>query len=335
MNKSILVGAAFLVATVTVSGSIAQPLAPSAQSQESRSAGSYLHDLCDELSSKAAWAKDWRCLDAGIFDNGTTPQRIYDLRQRDRASLTDEEKAILIAADKVGNIRFCHSSAGNEGSAGNAFLIKYRGQPAIIASGHLLIDFKTGKSRCPERTQFEYYPNTSYYNPFDPSEKSSFYLRIIVARTAAAEISRLQQLKGEFNTDEDYLILYLDEDPTKDVMPNGNVRSFFRDSTNKLQSGKGVYMIGLGADPEGMNLAMLYQTGCNYHRDYDRLNHDCASINGSSGGILGFMEGGEIVFAGIHRYAIVANTHMPGPSEGYASMWNVATSVHYVRSKEN
>src|SRR5690606_30687614 len=228
MNKSILVGAAFLVATVTVSGSIAQPLAPSAQSQESRSAGSYLHDLCDELSSKAAWAKDWRCLDAGIFDNGTTPQRIYDLRQRDRASLTDEEKAILIAADKVGHIRFC------QGEAGNAFLIRHRNRPAIITSGHLLID-KTGKSRCPERSQFEYYPNTSYYNPFDPSEKSSFYLRTIVARTAAAEISRLQQLKGEFNTDEDYLILYLDEDPTKDVMPNGNVRSFFRDSTNKLQ----------------------------------------------------------------------------------------------------
>src|SRR5690606_33952216 len=106
MNKSILVGAAFLAAMVTGSGSIAQPLAPLAQSQESRSAGSYLHDLCDELSSNAAWAKDWRCLDAGIFDNGTSPQRIWDLRQLDRSSLTDEEKAIHIAADKISVVEF-------------------------------------------------------------------------------------------------------------------------------------------------------------------------------------------------------------------------------------
>lgn len=84
-----------------------------------------------------------------------------------------------------------------------------------------------------------------------------------------------------------------------------------------------------------MNLSTVYQTGCNLNHHYDRLNHDCATINGSSGSLLGFMENGEIVFAGIHRYAIVGDTHMPGPSEGYDNMWNIGTPVQYIRSKEN
>src|SRR5690606_17694173 len=155
-------------------------------SQESRSAGSYLHDLCDEISSNAAWAKDWRCLDAGIFDNGTSPQRIWDLRQRDGASLTDEEKAILIAADKFGLVEFCKSVAGN------AFLIEHQGRPAIVASGHNLIDFKSNKFKCAgKRNRPEYFPNFTYLNPNDRDEGYGYYTKTIFETIKKGEIERI------------------------------------------------------------------------------------------------------------------------------------------------
>lgn len=291
---------------------------------------SNLMRMCEDMKARAAWAKDWQCLNAGIFDNGTSPERIIDLRKRPYTSLTDEEKAILRAADKVGNIRFC------KGIAGNAFLIQYQGRPAIVTAGHMLVDFKTGKLKCSSEDlkDMTYFPNSSYYNAYDPSENKSFVLREVPLEYPPVNLENVMNIKGNSNNNDDYLVFFLKEDVTQDKMPQGHKRSYLQFSKNAQSKGQGLYMLGIGADPGQNIIAPIYQKGCNFHRDYGKLNHDCATINGSSGSLLGHMEDGEIVFSGVHRYALIGNANMPGPSEGFSNMWNVATPSQYIEDKQ-
>lgn len=290
---------------------------------------SNLMQMCEAMKARAAWADDWQCTNTAIFDNGTSPQRILDLRKRPASSLTEEEKAILIAADKVGNVKFCDKFGGN------GFVIEYKGRPAVITSAHFLVDFKTGKLKCTEAEMKKstYFPNASYYNPDDLKENKDFYMKSVGLEYPPVNLKEVLAMDSPNNVNEDYVIFFLKEDITKDRMPTGNQRSFLKYSQNTQAKGNGLYFLGTGPDPKGKHLAMLYQRDCNFNRNDGYLSHDCATIGGSSGSLLGHMENGEIVFSGVHRFAPLGDSKLPGPSTDLESLWNIATPSQFVESR--
>lgn len=97
---------------------------------------------------------------AAIFDDGNDRKLLFDLRLKPESSLTDEERMILRAADRYGNVGFCNRVQGN------ATLIDYFGRPAIVTSAHMFFDSKTGKPKCSdaELRSAIYMPNISYYD---------------------------------------------------------------------------------------------------------------------------------------------------------------------------
>ncbi|NMA99105.1 MAG: hypothetical protein GX970_13515, partial [Phyllobacteriaceae bacterium] len=79
---------------------------------------------------------------AGIFDDGNDRLLLTDLREKPVSVLTGEERAILRAADRYGNIGICTASGGN------ASLIRINARDAIITSLHMIQDPQTGAFRC-------------------------------------------------------------------------------------------------------------------------------------------------------------------------------------------
>jgi hypothetical protein len=271
---------------------------------------------------------------SAVFENGSIPQRIQNLRDQPIDSLTAEERAILVAADKVGNVRYC------SGVGGNAFLIMYEGRPAIISTAHALFDSSSGGIKCSQadlEQQAVYYPNSSYYNPDDPQSNLSVYLRTVRLEMPVVNLKEAETrgiaTDNNPNAHYDYIIMFVGQDITKDIMPLGHERGYLKYDENQDAAGNDLYTIGLGDDPQD-KLAMLFQSGCNFNRTDVRINHDCATVDGSSGSLLGRLDSGEIVFSGLHRYAHGGDARLPGPSMQYEFMWNTGTSSQYIRSQQ-
>lgn len=293
-------------------------------------AQSSLMRLCADMSRRAAWARDWQCLTTAVFDNGSDVVPISDLRSKpDR---TEEEEAILRAVGKTGNIHFCGGRRG-----GNAFLIMYEGRPAVITSAHLLTEENSNILYCSEEDmQPLYYPDTSYYNADNPDENRALYTKSVELEFPPEnfEDGLIGLTETNLESFNDYVIFYLKEDITRDIMPSGHERSYFRPSADIPSIGQGLIAIGSGLDPDNPKAETYYHAGCSFTRtdDGQRINHDCNSIRGASGSVLGLMENGEVTFAGLIQGARVGgDSVMPGPSWLYEPNWNygVSSSVVY------
>lgn len=295
---------------------------------------SNIMQFCESMRTRAAWARDWQCQNTGLFDNGTQRENIHDLRRQNFNSLTSEEQAILKGADKVGALGLCN------GSGGNAFLIEYQGRPAIVTAAHLLINPETGKSRCTMaelEEQASYLPNSSYYDPNNPDHNRDFYMRSVDLEVPPINFDEalrsLQSSVSDHTNTSDFIIMFLKEDITKDKMPAGHTRSYFKPSTHMAsRNGQGLYMLGVAPDRHS-GLAMNYQSGCNYEmssRYNGVLMHDCSTVRGSSGSFLGQMENGELTFSGVHNYSRIGNNTMEGPSTSFKPVWNSGVSVREI-----
>ncbi|RDE07946.1 hypothetical protein [Pelagibacterium lacus] len=338
-------------ATTALAATICALAPASAHDAPFHSGLSSIEALCRDLSAAAAWAEDWRCTNAAIFDNGTERQNIHDLRRQDFASLTEEEQAILRAADKVGALGLCN------GSGGNSFLIEFDGRPAVITSAHLLIDAETGRARCSAeelREQISYLPNASYYDPDDPQANEEFTMRSVRLVTPPVNLEEahasLMPGESDHSNTADWMVMFLREDISGDVMPAGHERGVFayadlpsasQAAEKHQQAGRifsGLYLIGVAPDRYD-GLATNYQSGCNYRLDHFTGNpgilmHDCATIRGSSGSFVGLMQGSEIRFTGSHHYSLAGNNQMEGPSLELSPIWNSAVAASVVEAAQ-
>ena len=293
-------------------------------------AQSSLMRLCADMSRRAAWAQDWQCLAVAVFDNGSEVVPISDLRSK--TDRTEEEEALLRAVAKTGNIHLCSRRAGN------AFLIMYEGRPAVITSAHLFTERDSNSLACSEEdTRPLYYPDVSYYDANDPEENRALYTRSVELEFPPENFEdglAGLQVRSNDESFNDYVIFYLKEDITRDIMPSGHQRSYFRPSADIPLNGKGLIAIGSGLDPDNPKAETYYHAGCNFTRtdDGQRINHDCNSIPGASGSVLGLMENGEVTFAGLIQGArIGGDVSLPGSSWIYEPNWNygVSSSVVY------
>lgn len=280
---------------------------------------SNLQNFCEDLKSRARWAQDWDCHNVGIFDDGNDREILYELRRKPVASLTAEERAILQAADRYGNIGFCGAAGGN------ATLIMHNGRPAVVTSAHMVIDASTKKYRCTEEEmgRGRFAPNVSYYDHSTPDRDKDFTLRMVGVEFPPVEMER-RTLGSGFHPGDDFVIFYLKEDVTKDVMPAGHTRGAMSIASSTQRSGT-VYMLGVAPDIR-QGMAVVNQT-CAFQRmaGTNSFKHTCDSVRGSSGSLMSVMQDDELVLYGINTGGYEDPTPRPLPSNHFE--WNQGTEL--------
>ncbi|MGB3502027.1 MAG: hypothetical protein WBA44_10410 [Mesorhizobium sp.] len=233
---------------------------------------------------------------AATFDDGNDRRFVNELRATAQALLSREEKAILAAANKVGAIGLCNGK-----NTGNAFLILYRGRPAVVTSAHFVTDPNNGRLLCSSEDEvirsIAYAPNSNFYDPSKPKHNRDFIFRKVELEFPPANWARVQG--RPFPPEEDFLVFYLKEDITRDQMPDGSKRGYLHFSKQPPARGN-LYMIGFTGDMGG-GMAMVYQSRCDGFLQGRRFYHGCDSRNGSSASLIGTLEDGEIAFSAAHN----------------------------------
>lgn len=278
---------------------------------------SNLMQFCESLKGRALWAQDWQCQNTSIFDDGNDRSILYELRKKSPNTLTAEEKAILQAADRYGNVGFCNRVAGN------ASVIVYNGRPAIITSAHMFYDQKTGKQKCSDQDLKNaiFMPNVSYYDSESGDYPQSLTHKKVGVVMPPVAIEGHNPKDNQL-PENDFIIFYLKEDITKDIMPGGNTRGAMSFASGSARDSGKLHMIGMASDVR-QGLAVVQQS-CNYKGvRFVGLKHDCDTVSGSSGSALLVMQGGELKLRGIHTSDLSGGKVVPATSD--ILKWNFGT----------
>lgn len=256
---------------------------------------------------------------ATIFDDGNDRKLVKELQAKDSATLTDEEKAILAAANKVGAIGLCN---GKEGA--NAFLIRFNSRPAVITNAHAFVSGSTGEVLCRPAEDMNaalYMPNHSYYDASHPKRDKDFVYRTV--RLEAPPVN-WDLIKTGYGGANDFAIFYLMEDITQDRMPDGTLRGYLKFGETE-PSESGMYLLGLAPDLGGA-VELLYQQRCDGHWHRGELFHSCDTIPGSSGSLIATLEEGELRFRAIHAGGGSGKEALPPPERRYHVLNRAAPS---------
>ena len=252
---------------------------------------------------------------AAIFADGNDRHYVDDLRAKEPAGLTPEEKAILAAANNVGIIRVCDNRR-----SGNAFFVRYGGRPAVVTSGHVLVDTRTGVIHCDAetRTKAFYFANASHYEP--GIKDKTFVLERSGLVYPPINLSEITARKFDMASPADWLVFLLDTDIAGDTMPDGRKRGVLNASVEHAPSGK---LVMIGIDPDMANAdRTVFQQDCDYLVKGGLVLHNCDTVSGASGSFLGVYEDGEIRIRGIHNYAPLGDEELPFALTEIDGLWN-------------
>lgn len=266
-------------------------------------------------------------LQAASFSIEHERQSIAELRAKDPDLLSDEERAILRAADSYGNVRFCNNRYG-----GNGLLVRFNGRPAVVTSAHMFIESSTSEIKCStEDFQGVFFPNVSYYGEPDHARDEEFVLRTVDMEYPPLNMKPYLEALAKKNnvatTSSDWLVFFLDEDITTDIMPGGHERGYLEYTANRSWYDRGqLYLIGMHVDLDD-GLIAHYQK-CDYANGGNlAILHTCDSLPGTSGSTLLTLEDGELRLYGVHSSARVNDdgSHFLVAPPDDRSQWKVAT----------
>lgn len=264
---------------------------------------------------------------AAYYDDGNDKQAVVDLRKRDPATLTTEERAVTMAASKTGVIQFC------KGKSSNAFLVRIDGRDAVITSGHAAIDEETGRPKC-DLTDAGYYPNGSFYDILKgpPTEWENKIVYFDGQQPLNLENLLAGQNAVNGVTDElDFLIFFLNsgvESPSKDILPDGTVRGYFKvakDLGDDMSEQKNVNTYLIGTDPNFDDGWTTTFQSCSRHNSWgsNYFYHACDTMKGTSSSFIGEMNGEELYFVAMHTTGNQETTRLP---ERYLD-WNIGITT--------
>ena len=222
-----------------------------------------------------------------------------DLRVKDPDSLTEEERAILQAANRTG---YVHIPACNMGS--NAFLVRINGRDAILTTGHTVVDTDEGqiKNGCGPRDleTAVYYPNLSYLDlrngrpqpsPDDP-----------IMRTVRVEPGaplNLDAVLGDFGPRKDWVGFFLADQISQQPSLDGTLRGYMTFAADLTGETEG-YIIGFDpAFDQAHNGRSSAWQRCEFN-GRTMVFHTCDTSAGVSSSLLATMVDGELRFRGMH-----------------------------------
>lgn len=244
-------------------------------------------------------------------------QAISDLRKKDPALLSDEEKAILQASLRVGTL----SCPNGEGYT-NATLIKLpNGRDAVVSSAHSLFDAKN-KPICDLTTTIFFY-NLSY--ALNDGSMPSDHVRSRVSVEPEMPFN-FENVAISTSHKTDFLIFPLSKDISDDITLDGTVRGYMKFDAFEGEASE-YYLIGRNVNfQQGKTIAYDRCTG---KHDRNALFHLCATTCTSSSSSLSRLIDGELYLSGIHR------GQFPGDDgtraiTNYIYYWNRAVPIEHI-----
>lgn len=238
--------------------------------------------------------------------------------------LTEIEKAILQAADRSGFMFLPGCKSGN-----NAFLININGRDAIVTAGHTVTFDKTYAEKCSASEDAFYYPNMGHYDETngEPGE-GSFALKKVKLEPNPINFDKVIGNKSDLK---DFLVYFLEEDVSKDIMPNGNVRGAIPFSTKYKHKGQ-AYILGFDGKYDESNPRQMTYQECNFRQTPTQLSyfrHTCDTSKGASGSLLGTIENGELTFQALNVSGeSTFDTEIPESD----SKWNGGVSSEIIKN---
>ncbi len=260
-------------------------------------------------------------------DNGER-KALYDLRQKDIYSLSDEEKAVLEASNWIG---FIHLPGCKRG--GNATLVNINGRDAVVTHNHLVWDnrYSLRWLVCDSDEKAWYYPNAAYLNQtFEVPSADSFIMKKVALLPDPINFETWQTDKGM----KDFLFFFLEEQISQEILPapmhnQDKPRGFMRWST-KWESNGRIWNIGFDGRFEKENGRQMSYMECDFEQNPIQIYFifvTCDVSKGSSGSALGTIEDGEMTLQGI------MSTSSSGEFLGYEDipvpgslLWNYGVS---------
>lgn len=290
--------------------------------------------LMSFLKNTPAYQQGWfEIEEAAYFDDGNDRESIMDLRRRaesNPSSITDEEAAILRAANRTGYIRWPDCGIG-----GNAFLVNINGRDAIVTSAHIALDTQSGTPRknCTDEQlkNAVYLPDASYMDGLNGSSEENKNSKRQVPVTLGNDNTQLNDGVAIL-VPNDWIILYPEDAKTisRETALDGQVRGSIEFSTLRTKDQQTVYNIGFNPkfknDHNQGKTISSYQT-CKSQTPTASLAYvSCDVVRGSSGSLVATMENGELVFSGImsaNSSSYDESKEHPLPMFSYD--WNIAT----------
>lgn len=267
---------------------------------------------------------------ADYFDDGNDREDLSRLRhlRMTGGALTDEEAAIVQAADRVGLVVFkrCIDPEFNQPVNGTAVLIQADGRDAILASAHLIWDRETKelKHHCVQEdlTDAYYLPNSSYYGQVVPNQLA------VDEETDAAFDMRFKGDRPFLVQSSDWMLLFLGEQVSLQPAPGqSGPRGYikFAEGTEGRQSTQGL-IVGMDSrqEPGGTTWQL-----CDFKEKAPFTYHTCDTSRGSSGSLFGVFQDGEIRLQALNNWGGNHTDSVPLPDD--FTRWNKAINAAHIR----
>lgn len=259
------------------------------------------------------------------FTNNGDRVALAELRAQDPATLSDADRLVLDAANRLGwiEVEGCKKSS-------NGILIRIGDRDAVLTSRHFLFHLRTGKSFCDSEARLYYHPNAAYL-PGDAA---------LVADRVALMPDPLTS--GDFgawiDVHEDWLIYLLEDRITDLPMPEGSwnaglPRGAIRFSSGGAVSGEGVVIGFDGRFAKEQGWQMSTQP-CRYVQSLGPplVAVDCDVSSGASSSFFGVEEAGELRLLGMISRSSEGLVGTDVPVPGSAQLWNqavMARGIHH------
>jgi hypothetical protein len=285
----------------------------------------------------AAGAETLRPTPVAWFTDNGDRQALQELRETPKAGLTEVERALLTAGNRIGWI-----SLPGCRRASNAILIRVGERDAVVTSRHLVAGMWRGDLACTADEPAFYQMNASYV---EPGYRSKLTLKDLTAKVAL-EPEPLNYAPQGLMMDpaEDWLVYFLTETISDKPMPNGaygagEPRGAVRFSTRHPPSGQ-IYVIGYDGRFDRENGWQMSWQSCGFVQNsgstgsFLRPNPiepgviyiGCDASPGASSSLLATIEDGELTLQGLVTAVMdrLTGTDLPLPKS--AILWNLGTS---------
>lgn len=261
------------------------------------------------------------------FTDNVDRQPLQELRAVPEGDLTEMERAILTAANRVGWIENRECGRGL-----NGILISVDGKDGVLTSRHLLGGKVVGELACPVGSAMMFYPNLGYRAPVGGAALSDTDMRMAIPLTGTP--MNLHDTGLVMSPNEDWMIYWLDATLSDQPMPEGafgegQPRGAVAFATVHPPGGE-VAVIGFDSRFADENGWQFSWQPCRYLRGQwfngDTLYHDCDVSPGASGSLMGTLVDGELVLQGLVTGAMDAISGTDVPTPASVILWNLGTS---------
>jgi len=261
-----------------------------------------------------------RIFNAAYFEDGNDKELIINLRIRlsNGEALSALENAYLNAAAQTGQI----SCAGGR-VASNATLIQIGGRDAILTTAHAFIDESTGQPKC-DLSTLGYYPNLSFYNLAN-GIPTDFEKKLVPTNGEDPLNLENTQMTGKIPVSKDFLIFYLNENISDDILPGNVTRGFMRMESPPSASGN-VHLLGTDKDVNN-GLGTTYQE-CEYDLGNSNILHTCDTQPSVSSSALTYFNGQDLALIGMHSsFLILLPKSRPLPVNEYDRNYGLSSEI--------